>query len=163
MKDVGEEFLIRVSWSSTPDHQIRRGEVMADVGLNAPSSPLTSAEMQRITFAAKMETLRCLHERRTLLQGLVSSRKHPAEMSSGQLLDELRGSNPSRRRSLTVEHLRANIETDRKRALRLEAVALAAVECEERADWRALSAAIRELDPTDLPDQPRAPRPVQET
>jgi len=59
-----EEFILRVAWSCTPDHRIRRGEVMADIGLPPPNPPLTNEEMQKITFAAKMETLRCLRRRK---------------------------------------------------------------------------------------------------
>jgi hypothetical protein len=59
-----EEFILRVAWSSTPNHLIRRGEVMADVGLPPPDPPLTDAEMQQITFAAKMEALKCLRRRK---------------------------------------------------------------------------------------------------
>ena len=59
-----EEFLLRVAWSQTPDHLIRRGEVMADVGLPPPDPPLTDAEMQKVAFAAKMEMIRCLRRRK---------------------------------------------------------------------------------------------------
>lgn len=55
---------MRVAWSCTPDHRVRRNEVMADVGLDPPDPPLTSEEMQKITYAAKMETLRCLRRRK---------------------------------------------------------------------------------------------------
>jgi hypothetical protein len=59
-----EEWLLRVSWSCTPDHLVRRGEVMADVGMPPPDPPMTEAEMQRVTHAAKMELLRCLRDRK---------------------------------------------------------------------------------------------------
>lgn len=64
--------MIRVSWSAVNDpddggagHGVRRGEVIADLGLDAvPSPPFTAAEMQRITRAAKFEAFRCLKERK---------------------------------------------------------------------------------------------------
>jgi hypothetical protein len=59
-----EEFLLRVSWSRTPNHLVRRGEVMADIGMPPPSDPLTPAEMEEITFAAKMATIRILRKRK---------------------------------------------------------------------------------------------------
>jgi hypothetical protein len=62
--DPIEEFLIRVSWSCSPDHLIRRGEVMADVGVAPPNPPLTMAEMQEVAFATKMQVLRCLQARK---------------------------------------------------------------------------------------------------
>lgn len=64
MKASGEEFLIRVSWSCTPDHKIMRGMVTADVGLPPPSPPLTNAEMQDVTFAAKMAVIKALRLRK---------------------------------------------------------------------------------------------------
>ena len=64
MKAHGEEFLIRVSWSRTPDHKIMRGMVTADVGLPPPDLPLTDAEMQDVTFAAKMAVLKALRLRK---------------------------------------------------------------------------------------------------
>ena len=67
MKPHGEEFLIRVSWSCTPDHRIRRNEVMADIGLPPPDPPLTAAEMERVTFAAKLEVCRALRRRKRLI------------------------------------------------------------------------------------------------
>lgn len=59
-----EEFILRVSWSRTPDHLVRRDEVMADVGTQPPDPPLTDMEMQRVTHAAKMELLRILQSRK---------------------------------------------------------------------------------------------------
>lgn len=59
-----EEFLIRVSWSCAPDHKILRGTVTADVGLPPPKPPLTNAEMQAVTFAAKMAVLKALRLRK---------------------------------------------------------------------------------------------------
>ena len=59
-----EEFILRVAWSCTPEHRIRRGEVMADVGLPCPEPPPTDAEMQAVTFAAKMALLKCLRKRK---------------------------------------------------------------------------------------------------
>jgi hypothetical protein len=73
MADAMERFLVRVSWACGPDHFVRRGEVYADVGIEAPTPPLTNAEMERITFAAKMEVLKCLRARK---------RKHPASPQS---------------------------------------------------------------------------------
>lgn len=67
MKNAGmphEEFLIRVSWSCTPNHLIRRGEVMADTGLEPPNPPLTAAEMEKVTFEAKTQVLKCLSLRK---------------------------------------------------------------------------------------------------
>lgn len=64
MKGVGEEFLVRVSWSCSPDHRVQRGAVMADVGLEPPDPPLSDAEMQDVAFAAKMAVLKALRKRR---------------------------------------------------------------------------------------------------
>ena len=58
-----EEFLLRVSWSAAPDHQVRRGEVMADVGLPCPEPPPSREEMQQVTYAAKVALLKCLRKR----------------------------------------------------------------------------------------------------
>jgi hypothetical protein len=65
MKSISfNEFLLRVSWSCTPDHLIRRGEVSADVGLPPPEDPVTNEEMQHVMYAAKMELLRQLARRK---------------------------------------------------------------------------------------------------
>lgn len=58
------EFMLRVSWSSLPDHLTRRGEVMADVGCPPPDPPLSDAEMQSVAFAAKMAIVKCLRARK---------------------------------------------------------------------------------------------------
>lgn len=66
----GPECMIHVSWSGAFDddddgrgHLMRRGEVIANLGLPPPSPPFTSDEMQKITFAAKMQALKCLRLR----------------------------------------------------------------------------------------------------
>lgn len=58
------EFILRVAYSSTPNHLIRRNEVMADVGLPLPEPPPTEEEMHRVTAAAKREMLKVLRLRR---------------------------------------------------------------------------------------------------
>jgi hypothetical protein len=69
-----EECLIHVYWSGLRDrkgltegdsHLIQRGKVSADLGLEGiPDPPFTSAEMQEITFAAKIQALKCLRARK---------------------------------------------------------------------------------------------------
>lgn len=64
-----QEVMLRVSWSvlNHPDGQpqhARRGEVMLDLGLEqAPDPELTSDEMQRVAFAAKIAALKALGRR----------------------------------------------------------------------------------------------------
>lgn len=65
-----EEAMLYVGYTElrekriTGGHTIRRGEVMADIGLEKYPNPVfTSEDMQRITYAAKMEALRCLRKR----------------------------------------------------------------------------------------------------
>lgn len=60
-----EEFLLRVAWSRAPDHQLRCGQVTADVGLPCPNPPSTNEEMQQVTYAAKMAMLKCLRRRKS--------------------------------------------------------------------------------------------------
>jgi len=59
-----EEFILRVAWSSAPNHFVRCNEVMADVGLPKPDPPPTDEEMQEVAFAAKMAMLKCLRKRK---------------------------------------------------------------------------------------------------
>jgi hypothetical protein len=59
-----EEFLVRVSWSCSPNHAVRCGEVTADVGVAPPTPPLTNEEMEQVMFAAKMQVLKCLRTRK---------------------------------------------------------------------------------------------------
>lgn len=67
-----EECLIHVYWTGLWDpndpgrgHLLHRGEVSADLGLDAvPVPPFTDEEMQLITFAAKMQALKCLRARK---------------------------------------------------------------------------------------------------
>ncbi len=61
---VGEEFLLRVSWSCYPHHLIRRGDVAADMGIAVPNPPPTGDELERVMFAAKMAMLKELRKRR---------------------------------------------------------------------------------------------------
>lgn len=68
-----QECLLHVAWSGLHDpdddgrgHQRLRGHVIADFGLDAvPTPPFTAEEMERITFAAKMQAIRCLRARKT--------------------------------------------------------------------------------------------------
>jgi len=64
------EYVLHVAWSAAfdPDddgrgHMFRRGEVTANLGIDGIMEPFTNAEMQDITFAAKMAASKCLRER----------------------------------------------------------------------------------------------------
>ncbi len=67
-----QECMIHVYWSGLnyPDgdkrgHLVQRGKVTADLGLETmPMPPFTDEEMQSITFAAKMQALRCIRARK---------------------------------------------------------------------------------------------------
>lgn len=70
----GPECMIRVGWSGYDpnaawskdenSHLIRRGEVIADLGMPPPDPPFTDDEMQRIAFAAKGAAIKCVIARR---------------------------------------------------------------------------------------------------
>ena len=70
--DHREECLIHVYWTGLWDpndsgrgHLLRRGEVSADLGLDAvPAPPFTDEEMQAITRAAKIQAIKCLRARK---------------------------------------------------------------------------------------------------
>lgn len=64
-----EEVLIHVYWTglvgrddSEGGHRLQRGKVSADLGF-VPKPPLSDAEMQEITHAAKMQAIRCVRKR----------------------------------------------------------------------------------------------------
>lgn len=67
-----KEFMLHVHWSGLDDgdddgrgHLLRRGTVVADVGLeNFPDPPPTDEEMQQVMFAAKMALLKVLRQRK---------------------------------------------------------------------------------------------------
>jgi len=74
--DKREECMIVVAWTGLNDardkregghgHLMMRDRVMADLGLEAVPVPgFTNEEMQLITFAAKMQALKCLTARKT--------------------------------------------------------------------------------------------------
>ncbi len=52
---------IRVAWIANEGIALSRGSVTADIGEDI--EPFTPEEMQRITFAAKMEVVRIMGER----------------------------------------------------------------------------------------------------
>ena len=65
------ECMIHVAWSGAFDkdddgrgHLVRRGSVIASLGMPPPDPPFTSGEMEKITFAAKMQALKCLRLRK---------------------------------------------------------------------------------------------------
>ena len=58
-----EEFLISVCYHRSPEQRIRRGDVMADMGIPCPDPPPTDVEMQDVAFAAKMALCRMLRLR----------------------------------------------------------------------------------------------------
>jgi hypothetical protein len=60
----GEEFLLRVCYTTTPSHCVRHAEVMADMGIEPPDPLPTSDEMQHVAFAAKMAMLKVLRDRK---------------------------------------------------------------------------------------------------
>lgn len=70
-----EEVMVHVYWSALGDardkregghgHRMQRDKVTASLGLDrAPDPGFTEAEMQSITFAAKMAAIKCLRLRR---------------------------------------------------------------------------------------------------
>lgn len=67
-----QECMLVVAWSGVNDpgddgrgHLVQRGRVTADLGLDAvPVPPFSSAEMESIMFAAKMQALRVLRQRK---------------------------------------------------------------------------------------------------
>src|SRR5262249_4217511 len=67
-----KEFMLHVHWSGLDDgaddgrgHLLRRGTVIADVGLeHFPDPPPTDEEMQQVAFAAKMALLKVLGQRK---------------------------------------------------------------------------------------------------
>jgi hypothetical protein len=61
---MSDEFIIHVFWSKSPNHTLRQGEVMADVGCEPPDPPLTNAEMQEVTRQAKLAVLKALRARK---------------------------------------------------------------------------------------------------
>lgn len=70
MKNSFNEVLLHVYWTKhTSDdgdrsgHLSMRGKVSADLGLET-SPDFTAAEMEQITFAAKMQALKCLRARK---------------------------------------------------------------------------------------------------
>jgi len=70
----GPECMIRVMWSGYDpnaewskdenSHLVRRGEVIADLGMPPPDPPFTDDEMQRIAFAAKGAAIKCIMARK---------------------------------------------------------------------------------------------------
>lgn len=69
-----EEVMIHVYWSALGDardkregdhgHRMQRDKVTASLGLDrAPDPGFTEAEMQSITYAAKMAAIKCLRQR----------------------------------------------------------------------------------------------------
>ena len=64
MKPHGEEFLVSVCYHRSPEQRIRRGDVMADMGIPCPDPPPTDAEMQEVAFAAKMAMAKVLASRK---------------------------------------------------------------------------------------------------
>ncbi len=71
-----QEVMIHVYWSARGDardardggrgHLMQRDKVTADLGLDqAPDPGFTGAEMQAITFAAKIAAIKCLRLRRS--------------------------------------------------------------------------------------------------
>ncbi len=71
-----EEVMIHVYWSALGDardkregghgHRMQRDKATASLGLDcAPVPGFTEAEMQSITFAAKMAAIKCLRLRRS--------------------------------------------------------------------------------------------------
>ncbi len=65
--EYAEEFLITVCFHRSPDHLIRRGSVMADMGFSCPDPPPTDDEMQAVTYAAKMAMIKVLRARKRRL------------------------------------------------------------------------------------------------
>jgi hypothetical protein len=64
--DYAEEcmLVVYVCRASGEQRFVHVAEVMADVGLRWPDPPITVAEMQPVTFAAKMALLRVLRQRK---------------------------------------------------------------------------------------------------
>jgi hypothetical protein len=61
LADMAASTLIAVAWIPASGEQIMHDRVTADIGVIDP--PFTSAEMQQITYAAKMECVRILMRR----------------------------------------------------------------------------------------------------
>jgi hypothetical protein len=59
-----DEFLLSVFYTRSPDHLLRRGQWMADMGFPCPDPPPTDAEMQEALHAAKMALFKALNRRK---------------------------------------------------------------------------------------------------